>query len=162
MLNIKQGSIKNHFLSLWSNLTWDWTPVSLTIGEHTNNYANGPSDWRWLWCRGERERHQVPFFESLIWLDLGLNPGLPDHWRTLYSFGQWTGYKPKIHRFCHFLYNIIERNKEKYLLIDIWNLSTLRVVWSYLKRSSSSSYRAGSTDIPDPLSPLLPIVHRPR
>ena len=28
--------------------------------------------------------------------------------------------------------------------------------------ASSSSYRAGSTDIPDPLSPLLPIVHRPR
>ena len=28
--------------------------------------------------------------------------------------------------------------------------------------SSSSSYRTGSTDIPDPLSPLLPIVHRPR
>ena len=27
---------------------------------------------------------------------------------------------------------------------------------------SSSSYRAGSTDIPDLLSPLLPIVHRPR
>ena len=26
----------------------------------------------------------------------------------------------------------------------------------------SSSCRAGSTDIPDPLSPLLPIVHRPR
>ena len=24
-------------------------------------------------------------FESLVWLDLGLNPGLPDHWRTLYS-----------------------------------------------------------------------------
>ena len=31
-----------------------------------------------------------------------------------------------------------------------------------LSPSSSSSYRAGSTDIPDPLSPLLPIVHRPR
>ena len=28
--------------------------------------------------------------------------------------------------------------------------------------SSSSSYRAGSTDIPDPLSPLLPIAHHPR
>ena len=28
--------------------------------------------------------------------------------------------------------------------------------------SSSSSYRAGSTDIPDPLSPLIPIVPRPR
>ena len=32
----------------------------------------------------------------------------------------------------------------------------------YIYISSSSSYRAGSTDIPDPLSPLLPIVHRPR
>ena len=29
------------------------------------------------------------FFYSLVWLDLGLNPGLPDHWRTLYSLGQW-------------------------------------------------------------------------
>ena len=28
---------------------------------------------------------EVPFFESLIWLVLGLNPGPPDHWRTLYS-----------------------------------------------------------------------------
>ena len=27
--------------------------------------------------------------------------------------------------------------------------------------SSSSSCRAGSTDIPDPLSPLFPIVYRP-
>ena len=26
--------------------------------------------------------------------------------------------------------------------------------------SSSSSYRAASTDVPDPLSPLFPIVHR--
>ena len=32
----------------------------------------------------------------------------------------------------------------------------------FIHISSSSSYRAGSTDIPDPLSPLLPIVHRPR
>ena len=30
----------------------------------------------------------------------------------------------------------------------------------YIKSSSSSSYRAASTDILDPLSPLLPIVHR--
>ena len=28
------------------------------------------------------KRHQVPFFESLVWLDLRLNPGLPDHWQT--------------------------------------------------------------------------------
>ena len=30
-------------------------------------------------------RHQVPFFESLTWLDLGLNPGLLDHGWTLSS-----------------------------------------------------------------------------
>ena len=32
-------------------------------------------------------------FESLVWLDLGLNPGLLDHWRTFYSLGQWPGEK---------------------------------------------------------------------
>ena len=35
-------------------------------------------------------------------------------------------------------------------------------LYIYIYISSSSSYRAGSTDIHDPLSPLLPIVHRPR
>ena len=39
---------------------------------------------------------------------------------------------------------------------------TYRHTELYISSSSSSSYRAGSTDIPDPLSPLLPIVHRPR
>ena len=29
------------------------------------------------------------FFESLVWLDLGLNPALPGYWQTLYSIGQW-------------------------------------------------------------------------
>ena len=29
--------------------------------------------------------------KSLVWLDLGLNPGVPDHWRTLYPLGQWAG-----------------------------------------------------------------------
>ena len=27
----------------------------------------------------------------MVWHDLGLNPGLPDHWRTLYPLGQWAG-----------------------------------------------------------------------
>ena len=35
MLSVKQGSIKYHLLSLWYDLTWDWTPVSWTIGEHS-------------------------------------------------------------------------------------------------------------------------------
>ena len=32
-------------------------------------------------------QHQVPFFESLVWLNLGLNPGLPNHWQK--TLGQW-------------------------------------------------------------------------
>ena len=31
------------------------------------------------------------FFESLVWVDLVLNPDLPDHWRTLCWSGQWPG-----------------------------------------------------------------------
>ena len=41
-------------------------------------------------------RYQVPFFESLVWLDLGLNPSLPDHWRTLYPLVQWPE-EPSLH-----------------------------------------------------------------
>ena len=38
-------------------------------------------------------RYQVPFFESLVWLDLGWNPSLPGHWRTLYQIGKsWKRY----------------------------------------------------------------------
>ena len=33
--------------------------------------------------------HEVPFFESLVWLDQGLSPSLLDYWRTLKSLGQW-------------------------------------------------------------------------
>ena len=32
--------------------------------------------------------------ESLIRLDRGLNPGLPDHWRTLKPLCQWVGQSP--------------------------------------------------------------------
>ena len=32
--SVKQGGIKYHFLSLWYDLTWEWTPVFQTIDEH--------------------------------------------------------------------------------------------------------------------------------
>ena len=35
--SIKQGGIKYHFLSLWYDSTWDWTPVSCTIGKHSTH-----------------------------------------------------------------------------------------------------------------------------
>ena len=39
ILSIKQGGIKYHFLSLWYNSTWDWTPVSRTIDKHSSQWA---------------------------------------------------------------------------------------------------------------------------
>ena len=36
MLSVKQGGIKDQFLSLWYDSTWDWTLVSRAIGEHSN------------------------------------------------------------------------------------------------------------------------------
>ena len=45
MLIVKQGSIKYHFLSLWYDLTWDWTKVSRAIGKHSNHYANIQYKW---------------------------------------------------------------------------------------------------------------------
>ena len=35
MLSVKQGDNKYQFLSLWYDLTWDWTQVSQTIGKHS-------------------------------------------------------------------------------------------------------------------------------
>ena len=40
ILSAKQGGIKYHFLSLWYDSTWDWTQVSLAIGENSSHYAN--------------------------------------------------------------------------------------------------------------------------
>ena len=40
MLNVKQGGIKYYFLSLWFDLTWDWTPVYRANDEHSNHLDN--------------------------------------------------------------------------------------------------------------------------
>ena len=40
MLSAKQGGIKYHFLSLWYDSTWDWTPIIQTISEHSTHKAN--------------------------------------------------------------------------------------------------------------------------
>ena len=50
-----------------------------------------------------------------------------------------------------------------YIFSDFYNLLILhKSMCVCVCHISSSSCRAGSTDIPNPLSPLLPIVHRPR
>ena len=35
MLSVKQTGIKYHLLSFSYDSTWDWTPDSQTIGEHS-------------------------------------------------------------------------------------------------------------------------------
>ena len=40
MLSVKQGGIKNYFLNLWYDSTWDWTQVFQAIGKHSNHHAN--------------------------------------------------------------------------------------------------------------------------
>ena len=56
------------------------------------------------------------------------------------------------------------KNKRKlYNNKDSVSFNQIRLnIYRYISSSSSSSCRAGSTDIPDPLSPLLPIVHHLR
>ena len=41
VLRAKPGGILNHFLNLWYDSTVNSTPVSWTIGEHSNRFANG-------------------------------------------------------------------------------------------------------------------------
>ena len=65
-------------------------------------------------------------------------------------------------------------NKQRKILKMTNKISEIKRLFSKVKNNnerlkpemhsyfSSSSYRTGSTDIPGPLSPLLPIVHRPR
>ena len=40
MLSVKQEGIKYHFLSLCYDATWDWTPVSQTIGGPSKETKN--------------------------------------------------------------------------------------------------------------------------
>ena len=44
MLSVKQGDIKYHFLSLWYDSAWDWTPVSRIIGEHSTHSESSHSE----------------------------------------------------------------------------------------------------------------------
>ena len=48
--------------------------------------------------------HQVPFFESLVWINLGLNLNLQGHWRIFYTYIYIYIYctlQPSSGDFCH-------------------------------------------------------------
>ena len=63
--------------------------------------------------------------------------------------------------YCYNLQYAIKHNQTKSYIFDIYAKSDLAFNnKQWLISSSSSSCRPAGTDIPDPLSPLLPIVHR--
>ena len=47
MLSVKQGGIKYYFLSLRYDSTWDWTLISQSFGEHSNQYVSGLVIYAW-------------------------------------------------------------------------------------------------------------------
>ena len=67
MLSVKQSGIKYHFLSLWYDSTWDWTPVSGTIGEH-----NSLDQWPGIYNYHHHHHHQVMLIAGKSWLSLSL------------------------------------------------------------------------------------------
>ena len=44
----------------------------------------------------QARRYQEPFLKSLVWRELGLNPGLPGYWRTFYPLDQRAEWYPYI------------------------------------------------------------------
>ena len=44
---------------------------------------------RSLYCWVLNKEASSTILKSLVWCDLGLNPGLPDNWWTLYPLDQW-------------------------------------------------------------------------
>ena len=71
----------------------------------------------------QARRYQVPFFKSLVWLDLGLNPGLLDHWWTLYPLYihiSMTGTENN---------NVIEL-KIVFIIQQTWGITSLTIVFN--------------------------------
>ena len=67
MLSDKQVGIKYHFLSLCYDSTWDWTPVSRTIGEHSIHLAKRKR----LRSQNERETKMIECLKSALWQPRG-------------------------------------------------------------------------------------------
>ena len=80
------------------------------------------------------------FFESLVWLDLGLNPSLLDYWETLNSFGQWRG---EILIYIYIYIYILKDDIYIYIYMYIYILKdrgpTPLVRRNFIKRTTTSS-----------------------
>ena len=131
------------------NLCYHSIPVGLGCRIRQLSFCRGvrpsPDEWPWVWHSTSPVRLQ--FWNTV---SLQLLPG-PPRLRLLVPVRVQS--MSQINLFNHFLIIIIIR----YLKSN----SCVQVIYFTLEvLISSSSCRAASTDIPDPLSPLLPIIHR--
>ena len=93
MLSVKLRGIKNHFLSLWYDWTWDWTLVSWTIGEYSTQ--NVTLSNQWLCCH---HHHDVVPLHGYPWSSLAT---LPYHSSPLVCLQGYIPY-PHIVAVCMF------------------------------------------------------------
>ena len=169
MLSVKQGGIKYHFLSLWYDSTWDWTQVSRAIGEPQ-------------WCRAHWIFKQWCHVTTSSWIKIFIHAGLRTglygrdliH-KSLYNLLHFSSHqRNKFLYFCSTIVNIVFSfinitTLHIYVIMPIKTQIASQNIWTLAEDfafyvndcySMSSSSRAASMDIPDPLSPLLPIIHR--
>ena len=79
----------------------------------------------------QARRYQGPFLKYLVWHDLGLNPGLPDHWRTLYPLDQWAALCVHIYMFtcarvCVCASVCLKESTHTYTHIHKWTMKLYR------------------------------------
>ena len=83
MLSVEQGGIKYHFLSLWYNSTWDWTPVSRVIGEH---FTTKPMGWSRKWINEKRSPEKKnECFLILKWKKKWKSANIFECWKRFFN-----------------------------------------------------------------------------
>ena len=114
-------------------------------------------------------------FASLVWLDLGLNPGLPDHWWTLSSLGTTKEITIKLlHKLKQFNKQVLEGNlilvpyTEAGAIVNfinrrkLWFAKNLSIYLSiYLCSTLLTSYMSLSVHIYRPIHIYLSIYVQP-
>ena len=84
-------------MSSWSLMTFWIVLLMISAGFQSRFYDDNHGHLRlaliltleW-WVLSKTASSNISF-ESLVWLALGLNADLSDHWQTLSSLGQWPG-----------------------------------------------------------------------
>ena len=108
-----------------------------------------------VWIVGIKTRHSLKrrsFYAFVLYSQDEICSFLQQNGPLIFGMNSRECLMPGIHL-------LWELNIQLCLKASLLNGSLTKILSKYI---SSSSSRAGSTDIPDPLSPLLPIVHRPR